>query len=71
MKNEPNVMFPRTDYSRVPFGIYHDPEIFDQEMERIFRGPTWLFLGWTLRFPTAAIFGLHGWATRRWCSIVA
>ena len=51
MKNEPNVLFPEPDYSRVPFGIYHDAEIYEQEMERIFRGPTWLFLGLECEIP--------------------
>ena len=35
----------RADYSRVPFQLYHDPEIYRLEQERIFRGPTWSVLG--------------------------
>ena len=37
--------FPRNDYSRVRYAVYHDPAIYEREQERIFRGPTWLFLG--------------------------
>jgi anthranilate 1,2-dioxygenase large subunit len=36
--------WPRNDYSRVPYSLYHDPEVFDLEMERIFRGKCWSFL---------------------------
>ena len=33
------------DYSRVPYCLYHDPEAYQREHERIFRGPIWNFLG--------------------------
>ena len=35
------IVWPRNDYSRVPFRLYHDRDIFEREMERIFRGPAW------------------------------
>ncbi|MBM3509275.1 MAG: Rieske 2Fe-2S domain-containing protein [Alphaproteobacteria bacterium] len=56
MRNEPTVRFARADYSRVPYGIYHDPAIFEAEMERIFRGPTWLFVGLEAEIPNAGDF---------------
>jgi len=37
--------FPRADGSRVPYRVFHSQEIYDREQERIFRGPTWSFLG--------------------------
>src|SRR6266513_5796757 len=40
----PDVACPRNDYSRVPFWLYHDAAIYEQEMERIFRGPVWNYL---------------------------
>jgi len=41
---EPRIDWPRNDYSRVPFRLHHDEEIYRLEMERIFRGPAWSFL---------------------------
>jgi anthranilate 1,2-dioxygenase large subunit len=37
-------IWPTLDYSRVPYRLYHDPEAYQREQERIFRGPTWNFL---------------------------
>jgi len=31
--------WPRNDYSRVPFRLHHDEDLYALEMERIFRGP--------------------------------
>ncbi len=36
--------WPDDDVSRVPFGVYADPEIYAREQQRIFRGPVWHFL---------------------------
>lgn len=41
---KPDIAWPRADYSRVPFWLHHDEEIYAMEMERIFRGPAWSFL---------------------------
>ena len=41
---KPEVAWTRNDYSRVPFWLHHDEELYQQEMERIFRGPTWNYL---------------------------
>ncbi len=32
------------DFTRTPYWAFTDQEIFDQEMERVFRGPTWNYL---------------------------
>ena len=37
--------WPRSDFSAAPYWFYTDAEIFGLEMERIFRGPTWNYLG--------------------------
>jgi anthranilate 1,2-dioxygenase large subunit len=38
------INWPRNDYSRIPFWLHHDEELYALEMERIFRGPTWNYL---------------------------
>ena len=50
------ITWPRDDYSRVPFRLYHDRDIFDREMERIFRGPAWAFLGLEVEVPDVGDF---------------
>jgi anthranilate 1,2-dioxygenase large subunit len=37
--------FPRADGSRVPYQFFSSQAIYDLEQERIYRGPTWNFLG--------------------------
>lgn len=37
--------FPHRDGSRVPYKVFSDEEIYALEQERIYRGPTWNFLG--------------------------
>lgn len=56
MRNEPPIRFPRNDYSRIPYAIYHDASIYQQEMERVFRGPTWLFVGLEAEITNAGDF---------------
>ena len=41
---KPNIDWPRNDYSRIPFWLHHDEELYALEMERIFRGPVWNYL---------------------------
>jgi anthranilate 1,2-dioxygenase large subunit len=36
---------PHGEGARVPYSVFHSPEIYTLEQERIFRGPTWSFLG--------------------------
>jgi anthranilate 1,2-dioxygenase large subunit len=43
--------FPKTDGSRVPFKVYSSDEIYALEQERIYRGPTWSFLGLEAEIP--------------------
>jgi len=40
-----NIHWPRNDYSRVPYRLHHDPEIYELEMEaHLSAGPTWNYL---------------------------
>src|SRR5579872_2947 len=36
--------WPEAGETRIPYRIFADPEIYREEMGRIFRGPTWQFL---------------------------
>ena len=58
--------WPRNDYSRVPYAVYHDPELYQLEMERVFRGNCWSYLAFEPRCPIPAIFGQPGLATHLW-----
>jgi anthranilate 1,2-dioxygenase large subunit len=49
-------IWPALDYSRVPYRLYHDPEIYEAEQERIFRGPAWNFLGLEAEIPEPGDF---------------
>ena len=44
-------IWPALDYSRVPYRLYHDTEIYALEQERIFRGSAWSFLGLEAEIP--------------------
>jgi anthranilate 1,2-dioxygenase large subunit len=48
--------WPRSDFSRVPYDLYHDRETYDLEQERIFRGPVWSVLGLEAEIPNEGDF---------------
>ena len=52
----PKYVWPSTDPSRVPFGVYTDPAIFAAEEERIFHGPVWHYLGLEAELPKPGDF---------------
>ena len=49
-------IWPALDYSRVPYRLYHDAEIYAREQERIFRGPVWSYLGLDSEIPEPGDF---------------
>ena len=49
-------IWPTLDYSRVPYRLYHDAEIYAHEQERIFRGPVWSYLGLDSEIPEPGDF---------------
>jgi anthranilate 1,2-dioxygenase large subunit len=49
-------IWPKNDYSRVPYFLYHDQSVYDLEQEKIFRGPVWLFLGLAAEVPNNGDF---------------
>ncbi len=52
----PAIAWPRADYSRVPYRLYHDRRIYDLEQERIFKGPTWSYVGLEAELPEPGDF---------------
>ena len=48
--------FSRQDYSRVPYRVYHDPAIYERELDRVFRGRAWSFLGLDAEIPNPGDF---------------
>ena len=49
-------IWPARDYSRVPYRLYHDAELYGREQERIFGGPVWSFLGLEAEIPKPGDF---------------
>ncbi|MGE0747179.1 MAG: Rieske 2Fe-2S domain-containing protein [Rhodospirillales bacterium] len=39
-----HISWPSDGVNRIPYQIYTDPEVYDQEQQKLFRGPTWNFV---------------------------
>lgn len=50
------VHWQRLDYSRIPFWLYHDPDVYRVEQEKIFRGPTWSYVALEAEIPNPGDF---------------
>jgi len=48
--------FPAADCSRIPYGMYLDPEIYALEQQRIFHGPVWNYLALEAEIPEPGDF---------------
>jgi salicylate 5-hydroxylase large subunit len=48
--------WPRQGTVRAPYWIYSDPDLYEREIERIFEGPTWSFVGLAAEVPEAGDF---------------
>jgi anthranilate 1,2-dioxygenase large subunit len=49
-------IWPALDYSRVPYRLYHDADVYRREQERIFQGPVWNYLGLDAEIPNPGDF---------------
>ena len=49
-------IWPALDYSRVPYRLYHDAEVYEREQQRIFQGPVWNYLGLEAEIPNPGDF---------------
>ena len=45
------IAWPDTEQMQVPYQVFTDPRVFDQEQEQIFRGPHWSFLALEAEVP--------------------
>jgi len=52
----PQVRWPRPDYSRVPYWLYHDRALYELEQERIFKGPVWNYIALEAEIPNPGDF---------------
>ena len=52
----PEVRWPRPDYSRVPYWLYHDRQLYEVEQERIFKGPVWNYVALEAEIPNPGDF---------------
>ncbi len=43
--------WPADDFSLVPYEVFTDPQIYQLEMERLFHGPVWNYLGLEIEIP--------------------
>ena len=47
----PMLRFPHADGAAVPYKVFSSQEVYEQEQEKIFRGPTWSFLALEAEIP--------------------
>ena len=52
----PDDNWPRDDFSRVPYAVFTDADIYRIENQRIFRGPVWNYLCHEIELPKAGDF---------------
>ena len=56
--------WPQDDTSRIPYWVYTDPEIYQKELERIWYGPHWVYVGLECEIPNPGDFKLS-WVGER------
>jgi phenylpropionate dioxygenase-like ring-hydroxylating dioxygenase large terminal subunit len=45
------IIWPKEDVTRIPYQVYLDEKIYEREQEKIFRGPTWNYVGLEAEIP--------------------
>jgi hypothetical protein len=61
-----STLWPQRAVTEIPYALYTDPAVYALEQERLFRGPTWNFLGLPRKCRTRATSSPPSSATRRW-----
>jgi anthranilate 1,2-dioxygenase large subunit len=54
--SSPNLTWPARDFSRVPYEVFFNPNVYDREQEKLFRGPVWCYLGLEAEVPNPGDF---------------
>ena len=55
----PPLSWPAAGLTRVPYAVYDDAALHEREQQRIFRGPTWNYLGLDCEIPNPGDFRLN------------
>lgn len=53
---EPGTIWPGADFSRIPSKVYTDPDVYSRELERIFYGRHWSYVGLEAEVPEPGNF---------------
>lgn len=56
LSNRGDQIWPAKDYTRVPYWLFTDEEIYRQEQQAIFRGPVWNYVGLEAEVPNHGDF---------------
>ena len=56
MSDQNPVSWPEADLSRIPFAVYCDNEVYEKDLQVIFRGPTWNYLALESELPNPGDF---------------
>ena len=51
-----DLTWPAQDFSRVPYGVFTDPDVFEMEQERIWKGDVWNYLALDAEIPNPGDF---------------
>ena len=51
MASSNDLIWPAADFSRVPYAVFLDEDVYEREQELVFQGPVWLFLGLHAQLP--------------------
>jgi len=55
-RDQASGIWPAHDFSHVPYWVYSDPDIYQRELERIFYGPHWSYVGLEVEIPQPGDF---------------
>jgi anthranilate 1,2-dioxygenase large subunit len=54
--NPQDYQWPKADCTRIPYGMYRDPDVYALEQQKIFQGPVWNYLALEAEIPNVGDF---------------